>query len=114
MSKVPEPYTLVERLHRAAQQLRFRSDGLADLLASAAEALEDHDRDVAHAVALERERIAAWLEDSIINECGPEPFHRGGNGAHLTLELVSDLACGHSLIAALRDGAHNEQEVDDE
>lgn len=72
------------------------------------EAQAAHDAD--HAAAIERERVAAWFEGKVINECR-EPFHSGNDGEILTVRIFiprDQVACAHSLLAAIRNGAHNE------
>lgn len=59
MAKQPPPPTLIERLQEAQKRSTYWRDGYAPLLADVIEALIDTD----HAVALERERLASWLDE---------------------------------------------------
>lgn len=59
-----------------------------------------HERDVAHAVALERERIAAWLEGEVAS------LERSGSYEE-EADWVRSLACD------IRNGAHNAKEAPD-
>ena len=69
-------------------------DNLEADLAASRERIRD--KDTAHAVALERERIAAWLETPALSDAvWNDPEFIGTD---------------HALAAAIRSGAHNEGE----
>lgn len=105
----------IERTRIAAQvRGHQRADAawrhVAEWLRTVTERTEAHrldviEREVAHAVALERERVAAWLENNIASDWSAIR-ETGVSGVTWDMRFLEEMT-PPGMIAAIRNGAHD-------
>lgn len=95
---------ITDELINAAKRADYYRTGESGLIYEAAKRLTQADVDTAHAIALEREAIAAWLA----GHTAADRVYANSIGQSV-IAVIFD-GTPQDLIEAIRDGAHNDTE----